>query len=117
MIIHKELRVYQEAMLLVEDVYSITATFPETELYGLTSQIKRSAVSIPSNISEGAARQSTKEYIRFLYIALGSLSELETQLDISTRLNFYRNDPKVEDRIEYIRRMLLNYIKSLKNKL
>jgi four helix bundle protein len=65
-------------MDLVSDIYKITESFPNKELYGLTNQIRRAAVSVPSNIAEGAARNSKKEFIQFLYIALGSLSELET---------------------------------------
>nr|WP_262899775.1 four helix bundle protein [Robertkochia marina] len=83
----------------------------------LSSQLKRSAISVPSNIAEGAARGSTKDLIRFLYIALGSLAELETQLDITCQLEFIKHNPEVENRIEYTRRMLLNYIKGLRQKL
>ena len=79
---HKDLDVYQNSMELVTDIYHMTKFFPREEQYGLTSQIRRSAVSVPSNIAEGAARKSKPEFIQFLYIALGSLSELETQLII-----------------------------------
>ncbi len=74
-------------MDLVSNIYKITEFFPNKELYGLTNQIRRAAVSIPSNIAEGAARNSKKEFIQFLYIALGSLSELETQIIIANRLD------------------------------
>ena len=84
---HKDLDVYQTSMELVTDIYHLTKSFPWEEQYGLTSQIRRSAVSVPSNISEGAARKNKPEFIQFLYIALGSLSELETQLIISKNLN------------------------------
>lgn len=67
-------------MDLVQDIYKLTANFPKEEMYGLTSQIRRSSISIPSNISEGAGRNGNNEFIRFLYIALGSISELETQI-------------------------------------
>ena len=85
---HERLEVWQEAMQLVEMVYVATATFPAEERFGLTAQIRRSAVSVPSNIAEGAARRSTPEYLRFLSIARGSLSEMSTQLQIAARLGY-----------------------------
>jgi four helix bundle protein len=75
---HKDLDVWKRSMDLVVKVYQITKLFPDTEKYGLTSQMRRAAVSIPSNIAEGAARKGDKEFIQFLYISIGSLSELET---------------------------------------
>ena len=83
----KELKVWQKSMDLAVEVYSSTSQFPSDEKYGLTSQIRRSAVSIPSNISEGAGRNSSKEFAYFLGIANGSSYELETQVIISSRLN------------------------------
>ena len=83
----KELKVWQKSMDLAVEVYSSTAQFPSDEKYGLTSQIRRSAVPIPSNISEGAGRNSSKEFIYFLGIANGSSYELETQVIISNQLN------------------------------
>ncbi|HBO96557.1 MAG TPA: four helix bundle protein [Candidatus Omnitrophica bacterium] len=84
---HKELLVWQKSMDLVENIYKITQLFPREELYGLTSQIRRAAVAIPTNITEGYQRNHKKEYIQFLYIAKSSASELETLLNISERLN------------------------------
>ncbi len=84
---HKELHVWQKAMDLVENIYKLTQNFPKEELYGLTSQIRRAAVAIPTNITEGYQRNHKKEYIQFLYIAKSSASELETLLNISERLN------------------------------
>lgn len=75
-------------MALVEELYRLTTAFPKHEMYGLVSQMRRAAVSIPSNISEGAARHTKKELINFLHIAQGSVSELDTQLDISKRLGY-----------------------------
>jgi len=113
---HKDLKLWQESMDLVEAVYRISKAFPKEELYGLTSQIRRSAVSVPSNIAEGAGRKGEKEFCRFLYIALGSLSELETQFEIAIRLNYVSEIDQldsVSERIIYIRRMISKLIKSL----
>jgi len=110
---HKDLKVWQESMDLVIEVYKITNLFPKEELYGLTSQIKRSALSIPSNIAEGAGRKGKTEYCRFLYIALGSASELETQIEIAYRLNFVDDIGNLESKIRFIKNMLSKLIKSL----
>ena len=80
---HHELRAWQETMTLVREVYQATGSFSASEQYGLTSQLRRAAVSVPSNIAEGAAPESTKEFAQFLIMARGSLSELETQLLIA----------------------------------
>ncbi len=111
---HKELKVWQESMDLVVCIYETVKNFPKEELYGLTSQMKRSALSIPSNIAEGAGRQSQAEFIRFLYIALGSVSELETQLEIAFRLGFIGNLIQFQKSINYIKSMLSKLIKSLR---
>ena len=112
---HKDLNVWKEAMGLVKEIYSLTTDFPREEIYGLVSQIRRAAVSIPSNIAEGAARGSHKDFIRFLYIALGSLAELETQLLLSAELG-YMNNNEISGCIDDIRKMLLGLIKSLRNR-
>jgi four helix bundle protein len=83
---HKKLKVWQEAMVLVKTVYEVTNALPPEEKYGLVSQMRRAAVSVPSNIAEGAARQSTKESIQFYMIARGSLSELDTQIELCSSL-------------------------------
>ena len=88
---HKDLDVWKESINLAKEIYALTEEFPKEELYGLTSQIRRAAVSVPSNIAEGAARNSNKEYIRFLYISLGSLSELETQIILAREFGFTEN--------------------------
>ncbi len=111
---HKDLTVYQTSIDLVVDAYRISRNFPDAEKFGLTSQVRRAAVSIPSNIAEGAARNSKKEFSRFLYIALGSLAELETQLEIAKRLEFISDQTEIEKRLIYIRRMILKLIQSLK---
>ncbi|MFA5010608.1 MAG: four helix bundle protein [Ignavibacteria bacterium] len=83
---HKDLEVWKKSIDLVSEIYEITKSFPKEEIYGLTNQIRRSAVSIPSNIAEGAGRNHDKEFIQFLYIAMGSSSELETQIFICKNL-------------------------------
>lgn len=85
---HKKLEVWRFSVELVKEVYLLTQSFPQSELYGLTSQIRRAAVSIPSNISEGLSRNSSKEKSRFLEITRSSLVELDTQIEISLQLNF-----------------------------
>lgn len=116
---YKDLTVWQKAMELVTEVYSATQSFPRTEQYGLTSQIRRSAISIPSNIAEGRAKRSTKDYIRFVNIAYGSVAELETQLIISRNLG-YLDGSKLEAFLEKsaaIGRMLNGLISGLEKKM
>ena len=83
---HKNLQVWKKSIILVKDIYLITRNFPKEELFGLTSQLRRAAVSIPSNIAEGSGRDSKKDFVRFLYVAIGSASEIETQLIICHEL-------------------------------
>jgi four helix bundle protein len=99
---HEDLQVWQDAMNMVEVVYQFSASFPDTERFGLTSQLRRAAVSVPSNIAEGAARRSRQEYQRFLSIARGSLSELDTQVQIAIRLGFAPVCPPVNDLINRV---------------
>ena len=113
---HKRLEVWKKAIDLTVDVYKHSEKFPKTEIYGLTSQIRRAAVSIPSNVAEGAARQTRKEFINYLHIAQGSLSELDTQLLIANRLKYIPGTTykEVESEIETISKMITGLIKSLK---
>jgi len=111
---HKDLDVWKDAIDLVTEIYRLTANYPESERFGLISQMRRAAVSVPSNIAEGAARGSNKEYIYFLNISLGSLSELETQLIISQNLEYLESVDILSD-LELIRAKLYslrNYLKS-----
>jgi len=114
---YRDLNVWQNAMDLVEDVYKITANFPKEEKYGLISQIRRCSVSIPSNISEGFMRKSTKEYIQFIYISLGSLGELDTQMEIAVRLKFMESKRDLNKKLLLIRKQLYGMVKSLKTRL
>ena len=114
----KELKVWQKSYDLCLKVYRITATFPKEERYGLTSQIRRSAVSIPSNIAEGYGRKTTIDYIRMLYIANGSICELETQVLLAGDLDYIDKSElgTAKENIEEIERMLKALIKTLENK-
>jgi four helix bundle protein len=114
---HRDFPVWKAAMLLAETVYEISAKFPADERFGLTAQIRRSAVSIPSNIAEGAGRSSTGELGHFLGIALGSAAELETQLELADRLNLVdETDDSTEafDQLEDVRKQLILFRRSLK---
>ena len=113
---HKELEVWKQGMDLAEMVYLASKDFPREEMYGLTSQIRRSAVSVVSNIAEGAARRSDREFLQFLYIALGSLAEMETQLILAQRLKYLHTTQKVAESLISVRRMLTGLITHLKQK-
>ncbi|HVT01084.1 MAG TPA: four helix bundle protein [Patescibacteria group bacterium] len=105
---YKDFTVWQKSIQLVEEVYLITKQFPKDELFGITNQMRRAVVSIPSNIAEGFARKSIKERNQFYSIAFGSAMELETQLIISKRLDFIPEDKfkKAESIIDEVLRML-----------
>ncbi|MDR0289873.1 MAG: four helix bundle protein [Treponema sp.] len=111
----KDLTVWQEAMNLVEMIYRQTKIFPKEEMYGMTSQIRRAAVSIPANIAEGNGRKSRKEYLQFLSIANGSASELETHLLIAERLNYLAKDSvaSLQIQLQSVGRLLSALRKSL----
>ena len=111
---HHQLKVWQEAITLVTDIYQLTAGFPREEIYGLTGQMRRAAVSIPSNIAEGAARSSPKEFARFLMVARGSLSELETQLILAEQLGYAQVPDPMASRVRTIFRLIAGLIRSSK---
>ena len=113
---HKKLDVWKISMDLVVEVYRLTDAFPPKETYCLTDQIRRSAISIPSNIAEGAARNTKREFINFLHIAQGSLSELDTQMEIAKRLEYLKeNDWKsLDEMMIRIDKMLSGLVKQLK---
>ena len=103
-------------MNLVEGVYRLTSGSPATEIYGLTSQMRRAAISVPSNIAEGAARDSDKEFLHFLAIARGSLSELETQLQLAKRLRYTQEIDTTAAHIDQLFALLGGLIRSLKRR-
>ena len=103
-------------MKLVKHIYKSTATFPREELYGLTSQMRRAAISIPSNIAEGAARQTTPEFLRFLYIARGSLAELETQALIARDLDYLTDGDSLPEGMGHVSVLLNGLIRNLKTR-
>ncbi len=112
---YKDLNIWKRSIGLVKDLYEITSLFPKEESYVLTSQIRRSAISIPSNIAEGFTRSHNKEYRQFLYIALGSCAELETQIMIANNLKYLEDNQLsvIIDELEIICKMIMNLIKKL----
>ena len=114
---HTKLRAFELADEVAVLVYRVTASFPREELYGLISQMRRAAVSVPSNIIEGCARDSQADYLRFLYIAFGSLKELHYQLSLSKRLGFLRNQdwPLIEAKIIETEKVLNGLIRALRD--
>ena len=114
----EDLKVWQKSVELVKDIYKVTSQFPQSEIYSLTSQIRRSCISIPSNIAEGKGRNGIKEFINFLHIALGSLYELKTQLFIAKELFYLKSFDfqLLEKKIVEIDRMINALITSRKIK-
>ena len=111
----KELKIWQKSILLAEDIYRLLIEFPEFERYGLKSQMRRSFISIPSDIAEGSARESDKDFKRFLGIALGSAFELETQLILSQKLGFIKESKYTNcvEELREIQKMIFGYKKTL----
>jgi len=112
---YRDLMVWQKAMRLVSEIYRHTKSFPEDERYGLTSQLRRSSVSLPSNMAEGYGRNTTQDYVRFLRIANGSLFELQTQLEIARNLEFLSDEHFSElfEKSREIERMLSSLIRKI----
>jgi four helix bundle protein len=113
---HKKLEAWKQSMDLVIEVYRTTGNFPNQEIYGLTNQIRRATVSIPSNIAEGAARQTKKEFTNYLHMAQGSLSELDTQIELAKRLGYLNQETFIilDERMERIDKMITGLIRHLK---
>ena len=103
-------------MDLVEAFYFVTRSFPKEEIFGLTAQIRRAAASVPANIAEGAARKGTAELIQFLHVANGSLSELDTHLELSHRLGYLADKNPLQQQLDDVQNQLLNVITSLKRR-
>jgi len=112
---YKDLNIWKRSIEVVEDMYKITKNFPKEEIYGLASQLRRSAVSIPSNIAEGFARFHNKEYKQFLFISLGSCAELSTQIIIALRLGYLgsKEADQLLNEIDEISKMTMSLIKKL----
>jgi four helix bundle protein len=113
---YKNLKIWKQSLDFAVEIYKTTSQFPKNEEYGLVSQMRRSVVSIPSNIAEGAGRNSHKENLRFLYFSLGSITELETQIILCQNLEFIEGDSLLEN-LNNIKAKTLNYIKYVKEKL
>lgn len=113
---HKKLDAWKEAIAFVEAVYSATNNFPRSELYGLTAQMRRAAVSVPSNIAEGAADRTGKQFTNFLSMALGSLNELDTQLVIASRIGYLDQEAfnDLSNRIDRVTSLVYGLRKSTK---
>ena len=117
---YKDMEVWKEAINLVTNIYKITESYPKSELFGLVNQMRRSVVSVVSNIAEGSVKHSKKETLRFLDIAFGSLAELDTQIIVSKNLGFLNNEEDIENRLSKVQALLkglMNYCdeKILKN--
>lgn len=110
---YKKFDIWIKSIDLVEYLYVLTKSFPKEEQYCLIDQIRRSAVSVPSNIAEGAGRESVKDFKHFLFIAYGSLSEIETQIIIAERLKYLSSINEICAKIEEIKKMISGFIKKL----
>jgi four helix bundle protein len=113
---HREMRVWQASIELVEAIYRFTSEFPKEETYGLANQLRRAAVSVPSNIAEGSGRRTTPELIQYLHIANGSLSEMDTQLEVSRRLGYGQPAEALQMLVDEVQSQLLAVIQSLKRR-
>jgi four helix bundle protein len=116
---YKELEVWKRGVGLVTEVYRATSVFPPSELYSLTSQIRRAAVSVPANIAEGWGRESSKNYVQFLRTSRGSLFELETLITISSNLDYFKTDKcaAIRTEIDELGRMLNSIIQKLNSRI
>lgn len=113
---HRKLDVWKKSLLFAKEIYTITSKYPSSETYGLVSQMRRATISVPSNLAEGAARTGKKEFLQFINIAQGSLSELDTQIELSMMLNYISKDEHggLMEELRTISKMLFGLSKSLK---
>ena len=110
---YKDLEVYKKSIDLVKEIYKLTVNFPQDETYGITSQIKRAVISIPSNIAEGCARFSNKDTARFIDIALGSVAEVDTQITIAKELDYITDIDNISQLLNQVNALLLGFKKHL----
>ena len=114
---HRDLQAWQQAMQLVTAVYSATSNFPQHEQFGLTSQLRRAAVSVPANIAEGAARNGSKEFLHFLGIASGSLSELDTLVELVHTLGYLEQREELQRQVDDVSGLVMGLAASIRRKL
>ena len=113
---HRNLKAWQQAMEMVTAIYTATSTFPSQEKFGLASQMQRAAVSVPSNIAEGFARNGTKELLHFLSISAGSLSELDTLIELAARLGYLNNAKELNGKVDEVSGLLMGLSASIKRR-
>jgi four helix bundle protein len=113
---YRDLVAWQKSMTLVKEVYNLTKAFPKEEQFGLTSQLKRAVISVPSNIAEGSSKKSTADFIRFLNISYGSLAEVGTQIEIAEMLNFINKQEEIYKLIDEVEKIISGLINSLAKK-
>ncbi|HGY55478.1 MAG TPA: four helix bundle protein [Caldithrix abyssi] len=113
---YRDLLIWQKSMALVSEVYKLTKSFPNEEMFGLSAQLRKASVSVPSNIAEGYGRNSTKDYVRFLHIAIGSLYEIQTQIEIAFELKYLPSEDftRLDKLMKEIERMISSLLRKLK---
>ena len=114
---HRDLKVWQESIGLVKLIYDVMLDFPPNEQYGLSAQLRRAVVSIPSNIAEGCGRESNRELYHFLNVASGSLAEVETQCYIAYTLGYINNMDEIDEKMETVQRLLAGFRKHIKKEI
>lgn len=113
---HRNLKAWEQAIELVTAIYTATSSFPAQEMFGLSSQLQRAAVSVPANIAEGFARNGTKELLHFLSIAAGSLSELDTLIELAARLGYLNNAEELNGKVDEVSGLIMGLSASIKRR-